>query len=53
MRISPKATRTEESMMPTGGRAKAAESNAHPKMHIAIAARSWRKEFLFMVHLLY
>ena len=31
---------------------KAAVSNAHPKMHIATAARSWRKELLFMVHLL-
>ena len=49
MRISPKAMRTEESMMPTGGSEKAAVSNAHPKMHIAVATISWRTDF-FICH---
>ena len=37
VRISPKAMRTEECISPAGGRAIPATSNAHPKVHIAVA----------------
>lgn len=52
VRISPKAIRTEESIMPTGGRTKATVSNAHPKMHNAVAVRSWSTDFFISHRLL-
>ena len=41
--ISPKAMRTLLSITPAGGMAIPAVSNAHPKVHIAAARRSWMR----------
>ena len=38
--ISPKAMRTEWWISPNGGQQKPAISNAHPKVHIAVAMMS-------------